>query len=138
MTTAVQTRTVYALPVVDGYLTIGPFSQRVGISVDLLRAWERRYGLPRPTRTANGRRLYTDADLHLVTAMRRALGRGMPAAEAARVAASTPVEHAAAIDAGGSWACSRAACAMRSPPSTTRAPKSNSTACSAPAPSTPR
>ena len=101
MTTAAQTGAVYALPVADRYLTIGPFSRRAGISVDLLRAWERRYGVPRPTRTANGRRLYTDADLRLVTAMRRALGRGMPAAEAARVAASTPVEPAAAIDAGG-------------------------------------
>jgi DNA-binding transcriptional MerR regulator len=101
MTTAVQTRTVYALPVVDGYLTIGPFSQRVGISVDLLRAWERRYGLPRPTRTANGRRLYTDADLQLVTAMRRALGRGMPAAEAARVAASMSTGSAPPTDAAG-------------------------------------
>jgi MerR family transcriptional regulator, light-induced transcriptional regulator len=101
VTTAAQTGAVYALPVADRYLTIGPFSRRAGISVDLLRAWERRYGVPRPTRTANGRRLYTDADLLLVTAMRRALGRGMPAAEAARVAASTPVESAAATDAGG-------------------------------------
>jgi MerR family transcriptional regulator, light-induced transcriptional regulator len=101
MTTAGQTRAVYALSVADRYLTIGPFSRRAGISVDLLRAWERRYGIPRPTRTANGRRLYTDADLRLVTAMRRALGRGMPAAEAARVAASTPTEPAAAIDGGG-------------------------------------
>lgn len=96
-----QTRAVYALPVGDGYLTIGPFSRRVGVSVDLLRAWERRYGVPRPTRTANGRRLYADADIQLVTAMRRALGRGIPAAEAARVAASTSMGSAPSTDATG-------------------------------------
>jgi MerR family transcriptional regulator, light-induced transcriptional regulator len=85
----------------DAYLTIGPFSRRVGVSVDLLRAWERRYGIPRPVRTANGRRLYADADVDLVTAMRRRLARGMPAAEAARLAASAPVRADPATDGAG-------------------------------------
>ena len=76
----------------DGYLTIGPFSRRVGVSVDLLRAWERRYGVPRPVRTANGRRLYTVDDVETVTSMRRALARGLPAAEAARLAGSVPAQ----------------------------------------------
>src|SRR5215217_6942969 len=66
----------------DPYLTIGEFSRRVGVSIDLLRAWERRYGVPRPVRTANGRRLYTREDELLVHAMRQALDRGIPAAEA--------------------------------------------------------
>jgi DNA-binding transcriptional MerR regulator len=96
-----QTSEHYALPVDDGYLTIGPFSRRVGVSVDLLRAWERRYGIPRPVRTANGRRMYTEADVQLVTAMRRALSRGMPAAEAARVAAAMPAEPAREVDGRG-------------------------------------
>ena len=96
-----QTSAVYALAMGDGYLTIGPFSRRVGISIDLLRAWERRYGIPRPVRTGNGRRLYTDADVQLVTTMRRALARGMPAAEAARVAAATPATPATSIDGAG-------------------------------------
>ena len=48
------------MPVADGYLTIGPFNRRVGVSIDLLRAWERRYGIPRPRRAQNGHRLYTD------------------------------------------------------------------------------
>ena len=74
----------------DGYLPIGPFSRRVGVSADLLRAWERRYGIPRPLRTTNGRRLYNRDDAALVAAMRRGLARGLPAAEAARVAASAP------------------------------------------------
>jgi DNA-binding transcriptional MerR regulator len=74
------------------YLPIGEFSRRVGVSVDLLRAWERRYGIPRPERTANGRRLYGREDELAVGAMRRALARGLPAAEAARLAASAPPE----------------------------------------------
>src|SRR5215211_6591854 len=71
------------------YLTIGEFSRRVGVSVDLLRAWERRYGVPRPIRTANGRRLYTREDELVVHGMRRSLDRGIPAAEAARLAAAS-------------------------------------------------
>lgn len=34
-----------------------------GIKPDTLRAWERRYGLPAPNRTAGGHRLYSDKDI---------------------------------------------------------------------------
>ena len=34
-----------------------------GLSPDLLRAWERRYGVVEPTRTPGGTRRYTAADL---------------------------------------------------------------------------
>ena len=71
------------------YLSIGAFSRLVGVSPDVLRAWERRYGLPRPARTGAGRRLYGPGDERLVRAMRRALADGHPAAEAARLAAIT-------------------------------------------------
>jgi MerR family transcriptional regulator, light-induced transcriptional regulator len=70
----------------DTLMRIGDFSRRVGVGAELLRAWERRYGLPRPTRTAHGVRLYSDDDERLIRAMRRALARGVPAAEAARLA----------------------------------------------------
>ena len=76
-------------------MQIGDFSRSVGVSADVLRAWERRYGLPRPARTANGRRLYGRADEQLVRAMRRELERGVPAAEAARLATSADTEPAA-------------------------------------------
>jgi DNA-binding transcriptional MerR regulator len=93
--------------VADGYLTIGPFSRRVGVSTDLLRAWERRYGIPSPRRARNGHRLYSDTDVRLVTAMRRALTQGLPAAEAARLAASTPPTPPAAVNGGGELAAVR-------------------------------
>ena len=37
-----------------------------GIKPDTLRAWERRYGLPRPQRSAGGHRLYSQYDLELI------------------------------------------------------------------------
>jgi methanogenic corrinoid protein MtbC1 len=36
---------------------------QTGIAADTLRAWERRYGLPTPERTAGGHRLYSDRDI---------------------------------------------------------------------------
>ena len=41
-----------------GYVRIGELSRRSGVSTELLRAWERRYGLLRPTRSEGGFRLY--------------------------------------------------------------------------------
>ena len=43
-------------------LRIGELSRRTGISTELLRTWERRYGLLMPARSPAGYRLYTEAD----------------------------------------------------------------------------
>jgi DNA-binding transcriptional MerR regulator len=67
-------------------LRIGELSRRTGVSAELLRAWERRYGLLHPTRTGGGFRLYSPADERRVALMRSHLKHGMSAAEAARVA----------------------------------------------------
>jgi transposase-like protein len=40
-----------------GYLRIGELARRTGVSPELLRAWERRYGLLRPARSQGGFRL---------------------------------------------------------------------------------
>jgi DNA-binding transcriptional MerR regulator len=69
-----------------GPLRIGEFGRRVGVSPDLLRAWERRYGLLRPIRSPGGFRLYTAEDAARVSRMRQALGDGLSAAEAAGIA----------------------------------------------------
>lgn len=39
---------------------------KTGIAADTLRAWERRYGLPTPQRTAGGHRLYSDRDVEII------------------------------------------------------------------------
>jgi DNA-binding transcriptional MerR regulator len=67
-------------------LRIGELSRRLGVSDHVLRAWERRYGLLRPVRSAGGFRLYSEADLHRVRRMQDHLARGLSAAEAARAA----------------------------------------------------
>ena len=69
-----------------GGLRIGELSRRSGVSPELLRAWERRYGLLEPTRSAGGLRLYSPSDLARVQAMRRHLAEGYAAAEAAALA----------------------------------------------------
>jgi DNA-binding transcriptional MerR regulator len=40
--------------------------QLTGIKPDTLRAWERRYGLPLPQRTAGGHRLYSKHDIEMI------------------------------------------------------------------------
>lgn len=65
---------------------IGELARRTGTSADLLRAWERRYGLLRPERTAGGFRIYTEEDAARVEQMQSALRRGLAAAEAAQQA----------------------------------------------------
>ena len=69
---------------------IGEFARRVGVTPELLRAWEQRYGLLRPVRTPGGFRLYGEEDAERVARMRRGLDEGLSAAEAARAALETP------------------------------------------------
>jgi MerR family transcriptional regulator, light-induced transcriptional regulator len=78
----------------EGYLRIGELSRRTGVAPELLRAWERRYGLLRPARSEGGFRLYSDADEQRVALMRAHLRSGLAAAEAAQLA----------IEGGGEWA----------------------------------
>ena len=65
-------------------LRIGELSLRLGVSDHVLRAWESRYGLLRPVRSAGGFRLYSEADALRVRRMQAHLARGLSAAEAAR------------------------------------------------------
>src|SRR4051794_565687 len=66
-------------------LRIGEAARRLGMSPELLRAWETRYGIPVPKRTAGGLRLYPEAELERLRAMRDLVAEGMAPAEAARV-----------------------------------------------------
>ena len=83
-------------------LRIGELSRRLGVSDHVLRAWESRYGLLRPVRSAGGFRLYSEADAGRVRRMQAQLAQGLSAAEAARAvldedggAATAPAESAA-------------------------------------------
>ena len=67
-------------------MQIGDLARRVGVRVDTLRAWERRYGLLQPHRSEGGFRLYSHADEAVVRAMIREIDRGFPPSQAARLA----------------------------------------------------
>jgi len=84
----------------DSNLRIGELSRRSGVSPELLRAWERRYGLLRPARSPGGLRLYSPGDLERVRRMQDHMAQGLAAREAAALAARAEVagERAAAFD----------------------------------------
>jgi len=84
----------------SAHLRIGELSRRVGVPPELLRAWEQRYGLLQPVRSAGGFRLYTTADANRVRSMRRHLDAGISAAQAARLALAEQASEAG--DEGGS------------------------------------
>jgi MerR family transcriptional regulator, light-induced transcriptional regulator len=66
-------------------MRIGDLSTRTEVAAHQLRAWERRYGLLKPRRSAGNYRLYSPADEARVRLMRRYLREGVPAAHAAEL-----------------------------------------------------
>jgi MerR family transcriptional regulator, light-induced transcriptional regulator len=80
-----------------GTLRIGELARRTSLSPEVLRAWERRYGLLQPERTTGGYRLYSEDDAERVLRMQELIASGIAAAEAARLA----LEDAPAAPAAG-------------------------------------
>jgi MerR family transcriptional regulator, light-induced transcriptional regulator len=66
-------------------MRIGDLSGHTGVAAHQLRAWERRYGLLKPRRSAGNYRLYSAADAGRVGLMQRYLREGVPAAQAAEL-----------------------------------------------------
>ena len=48
------------------YYNLGAITRETGLHPDTLRAWERRYDLPQPTRSDGGQRLYSQRDLEII------------------------------------------------------------------------
>lgn len=69
----------------SAWMRIGDLSGRTGVGTHQLRAWERRYGLLQPRRSAGNYRLYSPADEARVRLMQRYLAEGVPAAQAAEL-----------------------------------------------------
>jgi methanogenic corrinoid protein MtbC1 len=65
--------------------SIQTVSRRTGLTPDVIRAWERRYGAVEPSRSATRRRLYTDADVQRLLMLRRATLAGRRIGEVARL-----------------------------------------------------
>ena len=51
-------------------------ARRTGITLHVLRAWERRYAVVEPGRTEGGQRLYSDADIERLKLLRDAVASG--------------------------------------------------------------
>ena len=64
------------------YYPIRVVSAETGVNAITLRAWERRYGLITPKRTAKGHRLYTEQDILLIRKVVALLNRGIPISQA--------------------------------------------------------
>lgn len=73
--------------------TIKQAAVRSGVSVPLLRAWERRYRIVEPARTAAGYRLYDDAALDRIRTMRRLVDAGWtPSTAAGAILSGEPID----------------------------------------------
>lgn len=68
-----------------GELTIGAAAEAVGLTAATLRAWERRYGVPSPARSAGGYRRYDPAALAELVQMRALLDAGVRPKRAAAI-----------------------------------------------------
>src|SRR3954471_8088044 len=52
-------------------------ARETGVPADTFRAWERRYGVPQPQRTAGGHRLYSDRDIAIIRWLRERTDEGV-------------------------------------------------------------
>jgi DNA-binding transcriptional MerR regulator len=66
--------------------SIKAVSQATGLSIETLRAWERRYQVVEPKRDTNGRRAYEPDDVIRLRKLREATERGHPISRLARLA----------------------------------------------------
>ena len=71
-----------------GRYRINVVAELTGVPAPTLRAWERRYGIPTPARTAASYRLYSDVDVAELKRLRDLCASGMAIAEAARLVRS--------------------------------------------------
>ena len=55
---------------------IGVVAERTGLTPDVLRVWERRYGVVEPKRSPGGQRIYSDADIERLSLLYRATRGG--------------------------------------------------------------
>ncbi|NVJ06907.1 cobalamin B12-binding domain-containing protein [Myxococcus sp. AM001] len=60
-------------------------AELAGVRVELIRAWERRYGVLTPRRTPAGYRAYTDRDVAVLKQLKRLTDEGVAISEAAKL-----------------------------------------------------
>lgn len=68
-----------------GLHSVRVVARRTGLTPDLLRAWERRYGVVEPSRSAGGQRNYSDADIERLQLLVRCTQGGRQIGQVARL-----------------------------------------------------
>lgn len=64
-------------------------ARETGVPADTFRAWERRYGVPRPQRTAGGHRLYSERDMAIIRWLRDRTDEGVNISHAVMLLTNT-------------------------------------------------
>ncbi len=88
---------------IDGYAKLGLYPIRVvakmtGINVHTLRAWERRYGVPRPSRTAGTHRLYDAGDIAIIRRVQELTLSGLTPGRACAYVIAEASENQAVVE----------------------------------------
>ncbi len=88
---------------IDGYGKLGLYPIRVvskmtGINVHTLRAWERRYGVPRPSRSAGTHRLYDASDIATIRRVQELTMSGLTPGRACAYVMAEDMEAQAAVE----------------------------------------
>jgi DNA-binding transcriptional MerR regulator/methylmalonyl-CoA mutase cobalamin-binding subunit len=81
------------------YLPIRVMSELTGVNPITLRAWERRYGLIKPQRTATGHRLYSAAHVELVRRVVALTEQGIPIGRVQEALGTAAAQAASTADA---------------------------------------
>lgn len=87
----------------SGPFGIAEVARRIGIPPATLRAWERRYGLVRPSRTIGGHRLYDAGQAAMLAWIGARVRQGTPISDAIRLWRArdqTPPDETGASDRG--------------------------------------
>src|SRR3954470_15686551 len=74
-------------------------ARETSVPADTFRAWERRYGMPRPQRTAGGHRLYSERDIAIIRWLRDRTDEGVNISHAVLLLTNTLDESTAGLPA---------------------------------------
>lgn len=84
-------------------------ARETSVPPDTFRAWERRYGVPRPQRTPGGHRLYSERDMAIIRWLRDRTNEGMNISHAVMLLMNAIDEPAPAVSNGEARALDRIA-----------------------------
>jgi MerR family transcriptional regulator, light-induced transcriptional regulator len=90
-------------PETNSLFPISTVSALTGVNAITLRAWERRYGLIKPTRTESGHRLYTRLDIEHIKTILQLLDEGISISRVSSALNQTTNDNTATTDIDNPW-----------------------------------